>query len=254
MRSRRARGRNNVQVLGGSEAPGEDDRVVVGGAEPGQVGDLAAGDPRRLSQDVPGKAQGGVLRLERQGAPSWGGGGRSRGEDAPQQRRFSCSQHAALGSRDPHRMALQRQATMPGLPGRQETLQVQQQWAPGSRDLMVLRGPPPEAGLPARPKPATRGTRGQDRTHLRNGEASGSCAKIIGDQTSQSFVTKGTHTPSVTMEVRGPNAFPLDGLRTAAEAQPTWTQLRTRPQLGWSGCWQAPGELPPAGGHVQGQE
>lgn len=99
MRSRRARGRNNVQVLGGSEAPGEDDRVVVGGAEPGQVGDLAAGDPRGLSQDVPGKAQGGVLRLERQGAPSWGGGGHSQGEDAPQQRRFSCSQHAPLGSR-----------------------------------------------------------------------------------------------------------------------------------------------------------
>ena len=148
MRSRRARGRNNVQVLGGSEAPGEDDRVVVGGAEPGQVGDLAAGDPRRLSQDVPGKAQGGVLRLERQGAPSWGGGGRSRGKDAPQQRRFSCSQHAPLGSRHPHRMALQRQATMPGLLGRQETLRVWEQWAPGPRGPAGPEGPAPRGRAP----------------------------------------------------------------------------------------------------------
>lgn len=46
------------QVFGGSEAPGEDGGVMAGSAELGQVGDLAAGDPCRLGQDVPGKAHG----------------------------------------------------------------------------------------------------------------------------------------------------------------------------------------------------
>lgn len=47
----------HVQVFGGSEAPGEDSRVVVSSAEFGQVGDLAAGDPRGLSQNIPGEEQ-----------------------------------------------------------------------------------------------------------------------------------------------------------------------------------------------------
>ena len=47
----------HIQVFGGSEAPGEDGRVVVSSAEFGQVGDLAAGDPRGLSQNVPGEGR-----------------------------------------------------------------------------------------------------------------------------------------------------------------------------------------------------
>lgn len=59
----------HAQVFGGSEAPREDGGVVVGGAELGQVGDLAAGNPCRLLQNIPGKSterptRGSVCRRE----------------------------------------------------------------------------------------------------------------------------------------------------------------------------------------------
>lgn len=45
----------HAQVFGSAEAPWEDGGVVVGRVELGQVGDLAAGDPCRLRENVPGK-------------------------------------------------------------------------------------------------------------------------------------------------------------------------------------------------------
>lgn len=52
----------HVQVFGGSKASGEDGGVVVGRAESSQVSDLAAGDPCRLSQNIPGKEHRGRKR------------------------------------------------------------------------------------------------------------------------------------------------------------------------------------------------